>query len=138
MGPPPEPKIMFDKFDADDNDQLSREEFTEFVNAIRELRPHGGPPRGEHGGPGGPLHSFGPPPGSPGEGGWEHGPGRGPGREGRPPRPRGEGRGDDRRPRPPRGADAASEDAADETADAPQRPELESPAEPAAKETATS
>lgn len=71
MGPPPAPGRLFKEFDADKNDQLSRDEFEKLMGHLRSFAPGG--PRGFRG------------PGGPGR------PDAGP--DGRPPRPRGEGEG---------------------------------------------
>ena len=93
MGPPPPPAELFKEFDADNNDQLSVEEFEKLMGRLRDRMP--GPPRGFRG------------PGDPG----------GPGPEGRPPRGDGEGRPDRRRQRPPR------EEAAEESTEKSEKAE---------------
>ena len=99
-GPPPRPMELFREFDANNDDQLSRDEFEKLAARMRPPRPPGPPPRGPEDGP-----RFGPP-GGPPDGG------RGPGpRDGQ--RPRREGR---RGPRP------------GDSADAPQRPPVDEPA----------
>jgi hypothetical protein len=96
---------LFGQFDANHDDQLSRDEFEKLVMHMHEHRP-GGPPGRRDDGP-----RFGPP-GGPG------GDRPGPGADDRPRPPRREG---DRRPPRPRDADSAG---------APQRPPLEQPAAP--------
>ena len=84
---PPDPNAMFDRFDANGDGQLSRDEF---MKLSQEMRPR----RGGPGGPGGPRADRGPRPGGPPEGGDL---------PRRRPRPDGEGpsrdRGDGDRPR---------------------------------------
>ena len=93
---------LFGEFDANNDDQLSRDEFEKLMGKMREHRPPG-PPRGPGDGP-----RFGPPNGPPPDG-----PGAGPG-EGRRPRREGGRRG----PRPGDG----------DSADAAERPPLDEPA----------
>jgi hypothetical protein len=89
-GFPPNPERLFNAYDEDKNDQLSRDEFEKLMGKLREL---GRPGPGRPPGPGGPPEFR-------RRGGGPDGPDR----EGRPPRPRGEGdRGPEgRRQRPPR------------------------------------
>jgi Ca2+-binding EF-hand superfamily protein len=49
-GPPlPSPEEMFEKFDEDKNDSLSRDEFKKMTAFVHEHRPMGPPPRGPEG-----------------------------------------------------------------------------------------
>ena len=96
---------LFEEFDKDGNDQLSRDEFERLMRRMREM----GPPRRGPGGPDGPPGFRRP--------GRSERPDAGP--EGQPPRPRERGdRGPGRRPpRPPRDED--------ETGPPPRRPDVE-------------
>jgi hypothetical protein len=91
-GFPPNPMRLFNAFDADKNEQLSKDEFEKLMGKLRELMPP--PPRFR--GPGGP-DGPGPGPGRPGFGeGRRRGPEGPGGPEGRGPRGDGEGRRDRR------------------------------------------
>jgi hypothetical protein len=94
---------LFNAFDEDKNEQLSKDEFEKLMGHMREMMPP--PPRHDGRGP-----RFRGNPGGPEE--------RGPGFEGRPPRPREEGEGQRGRRRPPRDGDEG---------DRPRRPEAEVP-----------
>lgn len=67
-GPLRDPMVMFDEFDADKDNKLSREEFGRLTERLRQIRER----MMEMGRRGGPGEEFGPPPGP-------RGPGRGPG-----------------------------------------------------------
>jgi hypothetical protein len=102
-GGPPNPDALFDRFDEDDNDALSRDEFKKLADFVRHHRhgPPGGPPGPP---PRGPRFDFrgpdGPPPRDGGEFRRRRRPDGPPGPGGPPgPPPRDESRGDD--PAPP-------------------------------------
>lgn len=96
-GPPlPPPEELFSKFDLDNDEKLSLEEFQKLADFVRDRLPPPPPPGGPRHGPGyGGRGPDGPPPG--GEGFRRRD--RGPDRPGRP--PRGEGRRDREDPKPP-------------------------------------